>query len=316
MYLIYDIFMIKYPYNYLYKAVLFLIKCGEFTERIIMDKLNDVHRLSINNENHLILHRDMRLFNILNINQLMNRILINYFETYYLNFIDLKKYIFKTVSKDTDQSMKSKVMNIIDQSLSSYINLDSKMNRGDTIRLSLRISKSFINQFQTILKNLKINEQDYALSFRNCIHAYTKLSNVEREKIILKDIYTTLEQSIISKVEINFSFNSITIKCKPLLIVKPFDDLYLFLISQNNDSLKFYPVHKITDLRITEDYFFINEKLQNQIKRMKSYGFNLFDSEARKSLSKLSELLNNDDMISFLKNYDTNKISNLSIKVK
>lgn len=281
-----------------------------------MSKLSEVFRFSLNHEYYLTLNRDMHLFDFSNVNILLNTILVNYFEDYYHDLLKVKNHVLTKLKKKHGQIEKSALSALIDESITEFIADDLKIDRGATKRLSIRISKDFKPKFTAFLKDLNIDERDYAVSFRNTIISYSKLSNTQRERILLKETYHLIETSIKNKSQLTFYINNKSYTVNPLLIVKPFDDLYLFLITQDGNALRPIPINKIKRLNIESKRFVVDDKTNTMLKNIKETGFNLFNKEIRTALSKLFNIFDSDEMLAVLKNINSVPIGSHLIKIK
>lgn len=239
------------------------------------DKIKIYVPKSINN----ILLKDIERFEFfkkdgsLNKNEFYNCLIVNYYESYQKNNNEIFNHIKDTLKANVKWDEYK--TNDISYEILNYV--ETKTNKQDgpksEVTLSIKPTKSsstVINYIQNyLIKNTTLSNY-----FRNMFSSYSFLPQDKRERIIFKNNFDKLEEAIKEKRKVYFN----TSNSKDPHVVSPYaianskEELFNYLLADNDNMPFSYRVGRIKKLVILEEQSHVNKDEISIFEKMKSFG--------------------------------------------
>lgn len=195
------------------------------------DKLNQNFRILIDPRSYKILKRDMELFRIPKISTFVNRIIANYYEIYQrstFSFYKVKQLIMHKTG--ADDVVANKIVEDIYRLLSPLQLSDEK----SSVSISIRPNSESENVFNLIMQSLdQTHHSSTGLVVKNMLLEYTKLSRLEREKILFKSYLNLFHRSVKENLKLIIETDNVTRVVYPGTLIEPLDDYGNYLLVYN-----------------------------------------------------------------------------------
>lgn len=229
------------------------------------------------------LDRDTRLYHFKSFNQLCNRVIVNYNESY--NQSNITYYRIREILKKHLSLAENSVNDIMDDVYKQLYPKEQKISKSGkpfTIRINA--------ETEPLIESLEKSDVDISPSitryFQGLLESYARLSNIERERILLNSIYRDLLYAIHRHEKLLIDNNVV----EPYQIIEPLDDFYGYLVckfeSSNTEHL--LSIAKMKQVSRMNTTFTIDPRIQRKLEEGEKKGFRIFSEEATKMFQLLA----------------------------
>ena len=199
-------------------------------------KSNQVFRILLDPKSYRILLRDMDLFEITKISTFINRIIANYYETYQRSTFSF--YRIKNLIKEKT-GIGDVLANKVVEDIYKEFQLFQPSYEKSIKSISIRPNSESESVFSLITQSIdQIHNHTVGFVVKSILIEYTKLSRLERERIIYKDQINMFHRAIKENLKLIIETNSVTRVVYPGTIIEPLDDYGNYLLVYNEMSNK------------------------------------------------------------------------------
>jgi len=199
-------------------------------------KPNQVFRILLDPKSYRILLRDMDLFEITKISTFINRIITNYYETYQRSTFSF--YRIKNLIKEKT-GIGDVLANKVVEDIYKEFQLFQPSNEKSIKSISIRPNSESESVFSLITQSLdQIHNHTVGFVIKSILIEYTKLSRLERERIMYKDQINIFHRAIKENLKLIIETNNVTRVVYPGTIIEPLDDYGNYLLVYNEMSNK------------------------------------------------------------------------------
>jgi hypothetical protein len=228
-------------------------------------------------------------------NELYNTIINNYVDESPVNLqnlVDLKEILIEEVKNITQDQVRG----IIDRVARNSIKELKLDNPTKTVSISIKPTTISEEGFKTLYQICNIDHfSSMTKAIRNLLISYTKLTVIEREKIICKKAIADLQYAIKNHLQVSITHSGKDYIIDPYIFITPIDDFSNYLIAKDQDGK--YRLLRIIKIKVNKviEYstYSITKSVSEVLKKYMLDGVKVFDSKLTDTLKKI---LNQDDV--------------------
>lgn len=263
-----------------------------------MSAVKNPIRVDIPSDTIRILKIDKNRFNMASMNELYNTVINNYVDESPVNMRDLitLKKILQEEAKDLSADQ---IRNIIDRVARNSIKDLQVDNPRDIVSISVKPTQISEEGFQTLNHICNVDHfSSMTKAIRNLLISYSKLTVIEREKIICKKMISDLKYAIENHLQVSITHKEKDYLINPCLLVTPLDDFSNYLIAQ--DQNKKYRLFRIITIKLNKvieySIFTMPDAVQKELQKYKEDGMTVFNTDISNALKKVLNHEGNDEV--------------------
>lgn len=209
----------------------------------------------------------------LNRNALYTRIIINYYDTFRSKQTELFTYLKKSLAVTKERA---DVLDELCYKVLEHINRREASDEGGRFNVTLSVkptkeSEGIISYIEEYL----INQSTLSEYFRNMFASYAALPQDEREQIVFRTQYETLQSAIQEgrKVFITTGHGrEKKIEVAPYALTESKEELHTYLLSSRDGDCMPLRLSRIATVRLLANYVDFSEEEKDTFERMLKYG--------------------------------------------
>lgn len=246
-----------------------------------------VFRILLDVKTHKILMRDMALFEISKMNTLINRIIANYYEVYHRSTFSFFRVIqmIKDKTGVDDKAAKSIVEDIY-----KAFRFDESSHEKSNVSISIRSNSESETAFNLMIQSLnQINNPSVGFIIKNMLLEYTRLSRLEREKIIFKRQLDIFQQAMKNNSKLVIESHQVTRVVHPGTVIEPLDDYgnYLLVYNEKLNKMNALLLRRVKKMYPNGEHFVCSEKMKNLIETYRNKDLSILSKDATEALQVL-----------------------------
>lgn len=249
-----------------------------------ISKSNQVFRILLDPKSYRILLRDMDLFEITKVSTFINRIIANYYETYQRSTFSF--YRIKNLIKEKT-GIGDVLANKVVEDIYREFQLLQPSNEKSIKSISIRPNSESESVFSLITQSLEqIHNHTVGFVLKSILIEYTKLSRLERERIIYKDQINIFHRAIKENLKLIIETNNVTRVVYPGTIIEPLDDYgnYLLVYNEMSNKMDALLLRGVKKMYPNGEHFTHSESVIHSIKKYQNKDISIFSENETEAL--------------------------------